>query len=236
VLISTAQLQTYIDQRLIAEYLSDLDTGVPVPVANFSTNTILLNLIESASQDVISAVNRANQYTIDEIVSLAGDRVGDTLPLISATLPFVPSAPPAPQTVESPFYLVGPVGSPYYTPNNSYSYPGIGEGLRSCVSGLIWGKLLDRRKLASDDYERLANSYKIADSMLQRLTLGERVWFIPGDGAAQAGLPSVVVLGACAPCQIATKIGLWGRSALYPYGGYGGFDYSGPGPWGAGGN
>lgn len=207
-LMTTTQLQNYIDVRLLQQYTSDSVGGVPTPVNMLATNTFLLAILESASQDVISACLRANTYTVNEIVSLAGDQIGGTLPqAANGTI----------TVSQDPVNLV-PI-----TTSMAIEVPGIGEGLRTCVAGLVWGKLLDRRKLAVEDFDKLAGSYIEADKMLQRITLGERIWQVPG--APQAGLPGVTVLGQNAgPFQISRQVGLFGRLAR-PW-------WGGPGPFG----
>jgi hypothetical protein len=208
-LITTTQLQYYIDQRLIGEFLQDADTGVPVPSNQFATNPTLLALMEAASQELIAACFRANMYTVNEIVSLAGDQVGGMLP----------TALPGTTTVaQSPANLL-PI-----TQTNAIVIPGIGEDLRRTVAALVFGPLLDRRKMAIEDYTKLLGAYNNAQAKLQQITQGERIWQVPG--AALAGLPSVAVLGQnSGPFAINRQVGLWGNQAL-PYGGcYG--DYEG---------
>lgn len=197
-LINTTQIQSYIDVRLLCEFTSDDPGGVPTPQNQLATNQNLIDVIESASQDVISAVFRARQYTINEIVSLAGDQLNGYLPV------------PVPGTVtvsQDPANLV-PIAT-----SGAIQIPGIGADLRRVVAGLAWGYLLGRRELAADSYEKLAGAYTVAQAKLQQLTLGERIWQIPG--ADSAGLPSVQRLGSrTGRRNIARKVRLWGNLAL----------------------
>src|ERR1700733_4392212 len=207
-LITTTQLQYYVDSRLIGEFLSDQDTGVPVPQDQFSTNANLLALIEAASQELISACYRATMYTPQEIVSLAGDQIGGMLPAL---------VPGTVAVSQDPANLL-PI-----TQTNAIQIPGIGEDLRRTVAALTFGPLLDRRKMAIDDYEKLLGAFNKAQAKLEAITQGERIWQVPG--AALAGLPGVAVLGQnSGPFAINRQVGLWGNLAFPAGGSYGAFE------------
>lgn len=213
-LITTVQLQFYIDQRLIGEFLSVSDEGTPVDPATFSTNAQLLAWIEAASQEVISACSRANMYTPQEVVSLAGDQIGGMLP----------TALPGTTTVaQSPANLL-PI-----TQSHAIVVPGIGEDLRRTVAALTFGPMLDVRKFATEDYTKLLGAFNTAQAKLEAITQGNRIWQVPG--AALAGLPGVAVLGQnSGPFAINRQVGLWGNMALPGCGGFGGYDGYG-GDW-----
>jgi len=210
-LITSTQLQSFIDVRILCEYLSDSDNGTPVLASSLPTNQYLSDIIESASQDLISACQRAGMYSVNQIVSLAGDQVGGMLP--------VPT-PGTTTVAQSPANLV-PI-----TTSKAIIVPGIGLDLRRVVAGLVCGLLIDRRKLNGDVPENLARCYKYAQDKLQQITLGERIWQVPG--ADVAGQPGVQVLGGGAgPYAIAAQVGLWGNQAT-PYPWYYGGGVPGP--------
>lgn len=119
-----------------------------------------------------------------------------------------------------------------YTEQDIRTYGG--SLVKSIVSGLTVGPLLERRDRAAEDYAALSASYDRAKERVEQLRRGERIfWAVPD--VPEAGLPESVNQSSLLPGQV-PQLSAWaaryfGFPAAFPGGYYGGNPYyPGPGP------
>jgi len=184
---NSTQFLQYTDTNRVCELLSDDVDGVPIPVAQLATNATLQEIFDAATQEIVSACQIGNRYTVGELICLYNDNQGGEVTLIAG------------------LYTI--------TVNTGVTITGVGAKLRRLCAQLAWGELVGRKKFTGEEFAKMAPGYKQALADLEQLRLGERI-FPSVTGTPEAGLPGVEVLGINNCGSINQSVGLWGNVAL----------------------